>query len=171
MRADELVELNITPTELPPPDRGAGQPLSQIIRGKRSITGDTALRLGHWFATSPQFWLNLQATYDIRVAEAVVGAEISGCRFAVGTKSGLVFDYVGRTYPTCSSDHTGMALLEAEPRLVLPRNGVHVTCPLFSSLQANRQRDLRLDRHQCLRISTQDVVVEIRVLWSFDRND
>lgn len=76
VRADELVELNITPTELPPPDRGAGRPLSQIIRGKRSITGDTALRLGHWFATSPQFWLNLQAAYDIRMAEAAVGPEI-----------------------------------------------------------------------------------------------
>ena len=77
VRADELVALNITPTELPPPDRGAGRPLSQIIRGKRSITGDTALRLGHWFATSPQFWLNLQAAYDIRTAEAAVGPEIS----------------------------------------------------------------------------------------------
>ena len=77
VRADELVELNITPTELPPPIAVPANSLSQIIRGKRSITGDTALRLGHWFATSPQFWLNLQAAYDIRMAEAAVGPEIS----------------------------------------------------------------------------------------------
>ena len=35
-----------------------------IVQGKRAITGDTALRLGHWFGTSPQFWLNLQSQYD-----------------------------------------------------------------------------------------------------------
>ena len=74
--ADELAELNITPTELArqinvPPNR-----LSQIIHGKRSITGDTALRLGHWFGSSPQFWLNLQSAYDIRVAAAARGPEI-----------------------------------------------------------------------------------------------
>ncbi|RIK94352.1 MAG: addiction module antidote protein, HigA family [Proteobacteria bacterium] len=75
--ADELAELAVTPTELSrqlnvPPNR-----ISQIINGKRSITGDTALRLGHWFGTSAQFWLNLQAAYDLRVAEAQVGNEIA----------------------------------------------------------------------------------------------
>lgn len=75
--ADELAELNITPTELARQIEVPANRLSQIIRGRRSITGDTALRLGHWFGTSPQFWLNLQAAYDIRMAEAVVGAEIS----------------------------------------------------------------------------------------------
>jgi addiction module HigA family antidote len=40
--------------------------ISQIIQGKRAITG--ALRLGHWFQTSAQFWLNLQSAYDLRVA-------------------------------------------------------------------------------------------------------
>ena len=64
--ADELRELGVTPTELSrqiavPPNR-----ISQIIQGKRAITGDTALRLGHWFQTSPQFWLNLQSAYDLR---------------------------------------------------------------------------------------------------------
>ena len=65
--ADELTELNLTPTELSrriavPPNR-----ISQIIQGKRAITGDTALRLGHWFQTSAQFWLNLQSAHDLRV--------------------------------------------------------------------------------------------------------
>lgn len=74
--ADELSELGVTPTELSrqlnvPPNR-----ITQIVQGKRSITGDTALRLGHWFETSAQFWLNLQAAYDIRIAEAEVGDEI-----------------------------------------------------------------------------------------------
>lgn len=74
--ADELEEIGVTPTELArqlavPPNR-----LSQIIQGKRSITGDTALRLGHWFRTSPQFWLNLQTAYDLKVATEEVGGEI-----------------------------------------------------------------------------------------------
>jgi addiction module HigA family antidote len=74
--AEELEEIGVTPTELSrqlavPPNR-----ITQIINGKRSITGDTALRLGHWFGISPQFWLNLQTAYDIRVAERMAGAEI-----------------------------------------------------------------------------------------------
>lgn len=74
--ADELQELSVSPTELArqvgvPPNR-----ITQIIKGQRSITGDTALRLGHWFRTSAQFWLNLQSAYDIRVAEREAGAEI-----------------------------------------------------------------------------------------------
>lgn len=74
--ADELAELSVSPTELSrqiavPPNR-----ISQIIQGKRSITGDTALRLGHWFKTSAQFWLNLQTAYDLRVAAAEAGRAI-----------------------------------------------------------------------------------------------
>ena len=75
--ADELSELQITPTELSrqisvPPNR-----ISQIIQGKRAITGDTALRLGHWFQTSPQFWLNLQSAYDLRLANEECGREVA----------------------------------------------------------------------------------------------
>ncbi len=74
--ADELAEIDVSPTELArqlavPPNR-----ISQIIQGKRAISGDTALRLGHWFGTSPQFWLNLQGAYDLRMAEKLAGAEI-----------------------------------------------------------------------------------------------
>ncbi|MDP1750132.1 MAG: HigA family addiction module antitoxin [Reyranella sp.] len=75
--ADELGELGITPTELSrqigvPPNR-----ISQIIQGKRAITGDTALRLGHWFKSSAEFWLNLQTAYDLRVASKEVGRIIA----------------------------------------------------------------------------------------------
>ena len=74
--ADELTELGVTPTELSrqinvPPNR-----VTQIIHGRRGITGDTALRLGHWFKTAPEFWLNLQTAYDLRLAEQAAGAEI-----------------------------------------------------------------------------------------------
>jgi addiction module HigA family antidote len=76
--ADELSELGVTPTELSrqinvPPNR-----VTQIIHGRRGITGDTALRLGHWFGTSGQFWLNLQSAYDIRIADEKAGLEIAG---------------------------------------------------------------------------------------------
>jgi addiction module HigA family antidote len=50
--------------------------LTQILNGTRSITGDTALRLGHFFGTSPQFWLNLQTLYDVRIAEQKAGKSI-----------------------------------------------------------------------------------------------
>ncbi len=73
---DELEELDITPTEFArqievPPNR-----VSQIISGKRAITGDTALRLGHWFGTDPQFWLNLQVQFDLAVADRQTGNAI-----------------------------------------------------------------------------------------------
>ena len=74
---DELDGLGVTPTEFArqidvPPNR-----VSQIIAGKRAVTGDTALRLGHWFGTDPQFWLNLQGAYEIRIAEERTGQEIA----------------------------------------------------------------------------------------------
>ena len=74
--SDELNELNLSASALArqinvPPNR-----ISQIIQGKRAITGDTALRLGHWFGMSPQFWLNLQSQFDLRVAEAEAGKEV-----------------------------------------------------------------------------------------------
>jgi antitoxin HigA-1 len=73
---DELDGLGITPTEFArqiqvPPNR-----VSQIIAGKRSISGDTALRLGHWFGTEPQFWLNLQAQFDLAIADRQTGERI-----------------------------------------------------------------------------------------------
>ena len=74
--ANELEELGVSPTELSRQIRVPANRISQIINGKRSITGDTALRLAHWFGTSPQFWMNLQALYDVRMAEEEAGTEI-----------------------------------------------------------------------------------------------
>lgn len=74
--AEELEQLGVNPTELSRQIRVPANRISQIINGKRAITGDTALRLAHWFGTSPQFWMNLQALYDVRVAEQEAGTEI-----------------------------------------------------------------------------------------------
>jgi len=75
--AEELREVGITAAEL---SRQIGVPVNRItgiIHGQRGITADTALRLGHWFGTTPQFWMNLQQLYELRLAENEVGAEIS----------------------------------------------------------------------------------------------
>ena len=50
--------------------------ITHILKGQRAITGDTALRLGHFFGTSAEFWLNLQKIYELRVAEREIGADI-----------------------------------------------------------------------------------------------
>jgi len=54
-----------------PPNR-----ISQIIRGKREITADTALRLGKYFGIEPEFWLNLQVRYNMKIAQNEVGIKI-----------------------------------------------------------------------------------------------
>jgi len=50
--------------------------VTQILNGERSITGDTALRLAHFFGTTPEFWLNLQSLYELRVAQQKAGKAI-----------------------------------------------------------------------------------------------
>lgn len=72
----DLEELNMSQAALA---RALGVPknrISQIINGDRGITADTALRLARWMGTTPQYWLNLQMMYDIRVAEQTSGKEI-----------------------------------------------------------------------------------------------
>jgi antitoxin HigA-1 len=71
-----LKELSISAAELArqidvPVNRVTG-----IINGQRAITADTALRLGHWFGTSPEFWLNLQKLYELRLAREEVGDRV-----------------------------------------------------------------------------------------------
>lgn len=52
--------------------------INEIVHGKRSITADTALRLGRFFGMSPQFWLNLQTRYDLEVTEDFLGDRLDG---------------------------------------------------------------------------------------------
>jgi addiction module HigA family antidote len=75
--AEELEELSVTSTELARQLKVPANRITQIVQGKRAVSGDTALRLGHWFGTSAQFWLNIQSAYDIRVAAQQAGAEIA----------------------------------------------------------------------------------------------
>src|SRR5713101_5382762 len=67
--AEELEELGMSAAELARQLKVSTSRITEIINGQRAITGDTALRLGHFFGTNPQFWLNLQSLYDLRLAE------------------------------------------------------------------------------------------------------
>jgi addiction module HigA family antidote len=74
--AEEMKELGISAAELArqidvPVNRVTG-----IINGQRAITADTALRLGHWFGTSAEFWLNLQKIYELRLARQQIGERV-----------------------------------------------------------------------------------------------
>ncbi len=51
--------------------------VNDIVRGKRAVTADTALRLARYFGTTPQFWMNLQANYDLELAQDTHGVEIA----------------------------------------------------------------------------------------------
>ena len=74
--ADEIEEIGVTPTELARQLHVPANRISQIIAGKRAITGDTALRLSHWFGNNARFWLNLQSAYDLRIARLAAGPEV-----------------------------------------------------------------------------------------------
>jgi addiction module HigA family antidote len=68
--AEELDELTMSAAELARNLKVPTNRITEILNGRRSITGETALRLGHFFGPSAQFWLNLQSLYDLRIAEA-----------------------------------------------------------------------------------------------------
>jgi len=74
--AEELKELGMSAAELARKMNVPTNRVTQILHGTRAITGDTALRLAHFFGTSPQFWLNLQSLYDLRLAEEKAGKSI-----------------------------------------------------------------------------------------------
>lgn len=74
--AEELEALNMSAAELARKIRVPTNRVTQILNGTRSITGDTALRLAHFFGTSAQFWLNLQSLYELRLAQEKSGKSI-----------------------------------------------------------------------------------------------
>ena len=76
--AEELEALDMSAAELARKLAVPTNRVTQILNGTRAITGDTALRLAHFFGTSAQFWLNLQSLYDLRVAEEKAGKSIKG---------------------------------------------------------------------------------------------
>ena len=74
--AEELKALDMSAAELARKIKVPANRVTQILNGTRAITGDTALRLAHFFGTSAQFWLNLQSLYGLRLAQQRVGKSI-----------------------------------------------------------------------------------------------
>ena len=76
---DELDELGLSANAL---SKALGVPVNRvtmILNGQRGVSADTALRLARYFGTTPQLWLNLQKTWELRQAEIAAGHEIAKC--------------------------------------------------------------------------------------------
>jgi addiction module HigA family antidote len=86
--AEQLEELGMSAAELGRQIRVPTNRITAILNGKRAVTGDTALRLAHFFGTSPQFWLNLQTLYDLRIAEQKAGKTIHKLPTLLGSRRG-----------------------------------------------------------------------------------
>ena len=71
--AEQLEALDMSAAELARQLKVPTNRITAILNGQRAVTGDTALRLGHFFGTSPEFWLNLQKLYELRLAEQKAG--------------------------------------------------------------------------------------------------
>ena len=76
LRLDFLEPLNLSQNQLALDLHVPATRINEIIKGKRGITAETAIRLGRYFGTSAQFWINLQAHYDLGVAEDANSAKI-----------------------------------------------------------------------------------------------
>jgi addiction module HigA family antidote len=76
LKEDYLVALEMSVNALAKALGIGAARLNEIVRGERGVTADTALRLGRYFNTSPEFWLNLQTLYDLRLAQQKTGSLI-----------------------------------------------------------------------------------------------
>jgi antitoxin HigA-1 len=74
--SEDLQALEMSAAELSRRIQVPTNRITEILKGQRGITGDTALRLGHFFGTSAEFWLNLQKLYELRQAEGKAGSRI-----------------------------------------------------------------------------------------------
>ena len=74
--AEQLKELGMSAAELGRQLKVPTNRITGILNGQRAITGDSALRLAHFFGTRAEFWLNLQKVYELRIAEQKAGATI-----------------------------------------------------------------------------------------------
>ena len=74
--AEEMTELGMSAAELARQLDVPTNRVTEILNGKRAITGDTALRLAHFFGTTAEFWLNLQSLYELRIAQKKSGKSI-----------------------------------------------------------------------------------------------
>jgi addiction module HigA family antidote len=71
--AEELSALGLSAAALARHLKVPTNRITQILNGRRAISGDTAIRLAHFFGTSAQFWMNLQTLYDVKCARHKVG--------------------------------------------------------------------------------------------------
>lgn len=76
LREEFLEPLEITPTALARALRVSTPTINELVRERRGVTADTAIRLGRYFDTSAQFWMNLQTEYALRTTYAEAGEEI-----------------------------------------------------------------------------------------------
>jgi addiction module HigA family antidote len=76
LAAEFLDELGMSQYRLARSIRVPPRRINEIVLGKRAVSADTALRLGRFLGTSPEFWLNLQASYDLRTTRARTGSRI-----------------------------------------------------------------------------------------------
>ena len=74
--AEELNELGMSAAELARQIDVPVNRITSILNAERGVRADTALRLGHWFGTTPEFWLNLQTLYELRLARREVGDRV-----------------------------------------------------------------------------------------------
>ncbi len=74
--AEELREMGLSAAAFARQIQVPTNRVTEILNGRRSISGDTALRLAHFFGMSAEFWLNLQSLYEIRLAERSSGKAI-----------------------------------------------------------------------------------------------
>ena len=75
--SEELQELGMSANALAVALGVPTNRITAILKGQRGITADTALRLSRYFGTTPQLWLNLQKTFELRVAEIESGKDIA----------------------------------------------------------------------------------------------
>ena len=76
--AEQLEELGMSAAELARQLRVPTNRITAILNGRRAVTGDPALRLGHFFGTNAEFWMTLQKLYELRIAEQEKGKSIQG---------------------------------------------------------------------------------------------
>jgi antitoxin HigA-1 len=84
---DELQEMGMSAASLSRILHVPTNRITQILKGQRAITADTALRLAQWLGTSPEFWLNLQKSYELRLAEQEMGDNIRSSIMPMAAKT------------------------------------------------------------------------------------
>lgn len=75
---EELSALGVSPSDLARQINVPANRITQILHGQRAVTGDTAVRLSHWFEMSAEFWMNLQTQYDLALARGKIGNDLDG---------------------------------------------------------------------------------------------